>query len=357
MTLRRLALLLALLAGSVAATARADDWGALATVSSTLGMNAGRLCMAEGARGDLGCPTYAPSLTTAGDVSVTGSISAVRFIGDGSGLTGLSAANVSVTTGASGSLVYRDAYGSLVASSGLSISSTTGSVGIGAGAPANLANNSLYAAGSIQAGNNMILGDNYYLSWGNGNRILGSSSSNYLAFQTSSTEAMRIVSSGMVGIGTSAPSRTFDVYGHSIFGKAGENSPIRIRRPSDGSEKASIGFTGTFYGSSNNLKIDYTGGSAGIALSLQNIPMLQVVGADIPLGVPGGVMIGISASFAPSATLHVDGTGRFNSDTEIRGTVSATTVKLAESPANACTAATAGTIKFSNGRPFICRYP
>jgi len=40
---------------------------------------------------DFGCPTYAPSLTTAGDVSVTGNLSAQKFIGDGSELTGITA--------------------------------------------------------------------------------------------------------------------------------------------------------------------------------------------------------------------------------------------------------------------------
>lgn len=121
--------------GLVILPLRADDWGAAVVVSSTLGVHGNRICIGEATRGDLGCPTYAPSLTTAGDISVTGNLSAAKFLGDGSGLTNLAASNISVTTGASGSLVYRDAYGSLMASAGLSISSTTGSVGIGADAP------------------------------------------------------------------------------------------------------------------------------------------------------------------------------------------------------------------------------
>ncbi len=66
-----------------------DDWGALATVSSTMGVSGGRLCIGEASRGDIGCPAYAPSVTTAGDISVTGSLQAVKFIGDGSQLTNL----------------------------------------------------------------------------------------------------------------------------------------------------------------------------------------------------------------------------------------------------------------------------
>jgi len=71
----------------------AQDWGNFAMISSTLGIQTNRLCIGEGLRaGDIGCPSYAPSVTTAGDVSVTGNMSANKFIGDGSGLTGVTAA-------------------------------------------------------------------------------------------------------------------------------------------------------------------------------------------------------------------------------------------------------------------------
>jgi hypothetical protein len=75
---------------SVAASVNANDWGNVAIISDTLGNHAGRLCVGEGLRvSDIGCPTYAPSVTTAGDVSVTGNLSANKFIGDGSLLTGI----------------------------------------------------------------------------------------------------------------------------------------------------------------------------------------------------------------------------------------------------------------------------
>lgn len=79
---------------AVAASGNAQDWGNLAVISSTMGNYAGRICVGEGLRvGDIGCPTYAPSVTTAGDVSVTGNLSANKFIGDGSLLTGISNAS------------------------------------------------------------------------------------------------------------------------------------------------------------------------------------------------------------------------------------------------------------------------
>jgi hypothetical protein len=75
-----------------AAAALAQDWGNFAIISSTLGVKANRLCIGEGLRvSDIGCPSYAPSVTTAGDVSVTGNLSANKFIGDGSELTGITA--------------------------------------------------------------------------------------------------------------------------------------------------------------------------------------------------------------------------------------------------------------------------
>jgi hypothetical protein len=54
-----------------AASASADDWGNLATISSTLGVNANRLCLGEGLRAsDIGCPTYAPYVTSTGYVGI-----------------------------------------------------------------------------------------------------------------------------------------------------------------------------------------------------------------------------------------------------------------------------------------------
>lgn len=78
----------------VAASSHAQDWGNIAVISDTMGNNAGRLCIGEGLRvSDIGCPSYAPSVSTAGHVSITGNVSANQFIGDGSLLTGISNAS------------------------------------------------------------------------------------------------------------------------------------------------------------------------------------------------------------------------------------------------------------------------
>jgi len=101
---KRIAFLFVLgLAG--AAVVWGQDWGNFTTISNTLGVNANRICVGEGIRAtDIGCPTYAPSVSPAGlltatnvsvtgGVSVTGNVSANKFIGDGTGLTGVVAAS------------------------------------------------------------------------------------------------------------------------------------------------------------------------------------------------------------------------------------------------------------------------
>jgi len=54
-----------------AATSHAQDWGQLATISSTMGVQGGRLCLGEASRGDIGCPAYAPSVSSTGALTTT----------------------------------------------------------------------------------------------------------------------------------------------------------------------------------------------------------------------------------------------------------------------------------------------
>ena len=64
---------------SVPGSSFADDWGQLATISSTMGVQAGKICLGEASRGDIGCPTYAPNVSPNGDITTSG-----KFIGEGS---------------------------------------------------------------------------------------------------------------------------------------------------------------------------------------------------------------------------------------------------------------------------------
>jgi len=79
----------------------------------------------------------------------------------------------------------------------------SGNVGIGTSSPAKKLD---VSAGDIR------LNDGYTLQWGGtNNRISGSNSSNFLQFVTSGVEAIRIDSSGNVGIGTNSPAKQLEI--------------------------------------------------------------------------------------------------------------------------------------------------
>ncbi|MCB0189646.1 MAG: hypothetical protein KDE31_35490 [Caldilineaceae bacterium] len=263
-------LLVALCLGFFHGAAHAQQWSGLAQISSTMGNNFGRLCVGD-KNTDLGCPTYAPSLTTAGHVSVTGNLSAAKFIGDGSGLTNLSvqgdriisaSANVvagnggtvSFTTGGVSGTAYIDTAGRFVAAG----VSTTGAIS---------ATRLFVSFVSASSGLSLVSSTSYLNGSGSGDRIV-STSSNVLA-----------KSDGTIQFTTGAVSST-----------------------------AYLDTSGRFVGP------------------------------------------GVSTTGPISGTL-----GYFASNTEVRGRVSATTLKLADNPADVCDAASYGTIKVINGSLYNCR--
>lgn len=325
-----LALLFALGAGS----AVAQDWGNMAVISSSLGNNSNRLCIGEGSRPtDIGCPTYAPYVSSTGNVAigtnnpanfmltissstisnldlerntgsgsgeaniafktagngsaqirglssgglritdypagtewmrvtgsgigmftatpttaleVSGTVSATRFVGDGSGLTGIASAATTdrIVSGTTSMLaVSATGYVSLTQSGvntgwfdparglvTIGISSTgpisatqvyAGNFGATGSVIYRDANGNLTADTSVLAGSHNLYANNFIpanaagIFWGTGSdKISGDNSvgNHYVAITTSGTEAMRIVSSGFVGIGTSAPSDSVHVY-------------------------------------------------------------------------------------------------------------------------------------------------
>lgn len=83
--------------------AHADQYDDFAVISSTLGVQDGRVCVGEASRGDIGCPTYAPYVAT------DGSISATRFVGDGSGLFNIAGASADrIVSGTTSMLTISD---------------------------------------------------------------------------------------------------------------------------------------------------------------------------------------------------------------------------------------------------------
>jgi hypothetical protein len=67
--------------------AQASDWGGLATISSTLGINPNRLCIAEASRGDIGCPLYAPLVSNTGVLEVSAGLSVNQISLTSAGVT------------------------------------------------------------------------------------------------------------------------------------------------------------------------------------------------------------------------------------------------------------------------------
>ncbi|HEV2556974.1 MAG TPA: hypothetical protein VGV17_24765 [Bosea sp. (in: a-proteobacteria)] len=59
------------LLGLAGAPAAQNEYAFVATISDTLGVNTDRLCLGDATRGDIGCPTYAPSVSSGGLLTAT----------------------------------------------------------------------------------------------------------------------------------------------------------------------------------------------------------------------------------------------------------------------------------------------
>lgn len=279
--LRRVLALTAMLLVMPVAGAVAQDAGAFGMISSTMGVHGGRLCVGEASRGDLGCPTYAPSLSTAGHVSVSGNVSANKFVGDGSELTGVSAATadhiVSGTTGGTRMVAISDTGYISITQAGANsgwFDPTRGLVTLGVSATGMISGTTGYFSGKLGVGTfqpgvplEVVSSNNTQARFSGGATInpgnpsageifIGSGAGGsggriqYAAFdasmyidnayngtdngdilfrtQTSGTpiNVLTLKSAGNVGIGTIAPSATAHVSG-SILVAGNDNKPCQ----------------------------------------------------------------------------------------------------------------------------------
>jgi hypothetical protein len=228
-------------------------------------------------------------------------------------LSAVAAGAVSVTDGLSGSLVFRDQLGGLHGHPTISVSSTTGSVGIGAAAPAGMSSG-VYAVGSIYSSQGLGTGTAgmFYFNAGAA-KITGdgqNGGNNYLAFAISNTEAMRIVSSGFVGIGTSAPGVLFDISGSGTVLRAG-----------NGKKSFNISMIGS------DVDITAVDKSLYIMNGATSSTLINPTGAGNILlgGSSNKVGVGLGVVSSLSATLHVSGTARISSWTMIGANTTPTT--------------------------------
>lgn len=193
----------------------AEDWQDFAMVSTTMGTQMNRLC-AGADDSDIGCPSYAPSLTTAGHVSVTGNLSAVKFIGDGSELTGLTTTGDRIVSGTSSIIVSQSGHISFTtAGTARMVINASGNVGIGTTAPSYRLqiNGSAQTLGLIQSTD-----VNSYLMFADaGSSVVTGqgigSNGNNLIFRANGGTRMTLTNAGNVGIGTTSPGKTLDVSG------------------------------------------------------------------------------------------------------------------------------------------------
>ncbi|MBI1308660.1 MAG: hypothetical protein GC129_02225 [Proteobacteria bacterium] len=328
----------------------ADNWVNMATVSPTSTLQAKNLCYTDGL--DIACDGAAGTYTTSGTlavtgISATGNVSANKFIGDGSGLTGVVASTADritsgttymVVDGTSGYVSLTQATANtawfdptrglvtLGVSATGGISATTayfpGSVGIGQ-AP-NLSyglNTNKTIAGVVAAFSSYVQASNFSvatagngLNWGSNNKVTGDATNQYIALITSGTEALRIVSTGYVGIGTNTPGvRMHVVHGGppNVNNKFAQNSAtLLLEGPSYAETALRIGDSGSGYARISHPQRDTNGVAFLPRLAfgddtLNSGEYMSILLTGTSLGAAGNVGIGTPK---PNATLEVSGT-------------------------------------------------
>ena len=151
--------MLASVLATVPLLAWSGDYQMMGFVSDTIGVSSSRICVGAPSShrpSDYGCPSYAPSLTTAGDVSITGNVSANKFIGDGSGLTGVTASSADRITSGTTSFVVISNTGYISLTQGATntgwFSPYTGLVTLGVSSTGGISGTTGYYSGKVGVG-------------------------------------------------------------------------------------------------------------------------------------------------------------------------------------------------------------
>lgn len=248
------------MAAAAAFPAYAQDWGQLATISSTLGVNANRLCVGEGLRSDIGCPSYAPSLTTAGDVSITGNLSANAFIGDGSGLTGMASGD-RITSGTTNVIAAQDRSLTISTAGTQQVTiGENGNVGIGTSNPSVALEVTSNTVPTVRLTRSAV-----------GSWDLSSLGTSFQIVEPGQATRLTVRQGGNVGIGTTSPQAKLQVSGSFTVSNSAQTTTPSLYVGADG--KIAQGTNSPFYNFqlSNagpyNMGISSTAGGATISLA------------------------------------------------------------------------------------------
>lgn len=167
----------------------------------------GDLILSTGNKLSIGVTNPSEELNVSGDVGVSGTVSANKFVGDGSGLTGVGGGggsgdghSLDAADGSPVDVVYVD---------------NDGDVGIGTASPLrelHIVDNDANADLQVErTGSNPSIAS---LSAQGDAVVVGSNSNDPLLLVTNVGEKMRITSGGDVGIGTPTPSAKLEVLGN-----------------------------------------------------------------------------------------------------------------------------------------------
>lgn len=357
------------LVGFVAPSPHADDWGSLATISSTMGVQEGRLCLGESTRGDLGCPAYAPYVSrTTGYVGIgtNGPITPLHIKGpltieDNTG----SVRTLSISASPDGLLHTIKSSNSMAGyqfsnmAGPLMTIENYGHVGISTTNPS--ATLHVFGTLRIAAGNEtcdtnrrgaMKYENNDFHLCRNGTTwesLSSVASGNGTPDQiTSGTAFVKTHDNGLVTI--SGTTTYLNSYGT-------HDARFVIGAAAGGNRYSYIDLVGDTTYTNFGLRLirNKTGPNTTSAIQHRGTGGLFLQTDD-----EAPIIFNVSKTEAMRIAANGNtgiGTTTPTTKLEVAGTVSATTLQLADNPSNPCNAANKGMAKVVGGRIYVCRYP